>query len=93
MNILGTSTYEHEFYLPVRMTQMSTGKPQSPELYPDEILNVNLMHETVEILQVREIYDLLSLLGDLGGINEILITILGILIFPISEFSYNLKAL
>ena len=75
------------------MTQMSTGKPQSPELYPDEILNVNLMHETVEILQVREIYDLLSLLGDLGGINEILITILGILIFPISEFSYNLKAL
>ena len=33
----------------------------------------------------REVYNLVDLLGELGGVIEIFILILGVLLFPISE--------
>ena len=41
----------------------------------------------------REIYDIIGLLGDLGGISDILILIFGFFALPVSAFSYNLKVL
>ena len=40
----------------------------------------------------REVYNILALLGDLGGIFEIVMIIFGVFIFPISEHSFNLRA-
>jgi len=40
----------------------------------------------------RSTYDLVGLLGDMGGIQGILISILGILALPISAHSFNIKA-
>ena len=54
---------------------------------------MNLFLDDVETYHTREIYDLLGLLGDLGGIQDILIAIVGIFVFPYSEFSYTLKAM
>ena len=41
----------------------------------------------------REIYNIMDLIGDLGGVMEIITTLCGIFIFPISEHSFTLKAL
>ena len=38
----------------------------------------------------RKIYDIVALLGDLGGVTEVIMLTMGILLFPISEASYNL---
>lgn len=40
----------------------------------------------------REVYALLDLLGDLGGASEILLIVFGIIFYPISEFSFKIKA-
>ena len=61
--------------------------------YPDEIMNVSLMFSEIETKHVREVYDFFGLIGDLGGISELFVLILGIFVFRYSEFSYNLKAL
>jgi hypothetical protein len=41
----------------------------------------------------REVYNLLDLIGDLGGVLEVIIAFFGLFIYPISEFSFFLTAL
>lgn len=41
----------------------------------------------------RYIYTFLDLLGDLGGIHDIAIALIGIFVLPMSNFSYILKIL
>ena len=41
----------------------------------------------------RKIYNLLDLLGDLGGVTEVIMICFGIFIYPISEHSFVIKAL
>ena len=41
----------------------------------------------------REVYNLLDLMGDLGGVLEVMIFVCGIMLYPISEHSFVLKAL
>ena len=45
------------------------------------------------VMHEREVYDLLALVGDLGGVLEVMIRIVFIFIGPISEFSFLLNAL
>ena len=45
-----------------------------------------------EVTHKRTTYDLVGLLGDMGGIQGILISLLGILVVPISAHSFNVKA-
>jgi hypothetical protein len=40
----------------------------------------------------RATYDLVGLLGDMGGIQGILLSLLGVLVMPISAHSFNIKA-
>ena len=40
----------------------------------------------------RATYDLVGLLGDMGGIQGILISLLGVLVVPVSAHSFNVKA-
>ena len=68
-------------------------KTQIPYQYDDEVLQLNIFLDDKSTVIKREIYNALDLLGDLGGIRDIVIVILGIFLFPYSEFSYNLKAL
>ena len=44
-------------------------------------------------VHTRQIYSILDLLGDLGGVLEVLLFVAGLFILPLSEFSFNLKAL
>ena len=52
---------------------------------------VNL--DKVRINHTRESYDITDLIGDLGGVLEVLISFIGLFLFPISEHSYGLKVL
>ena len=45
-----------------------------------------------EIVHKRKIYDLVALLGDLGGVTEVLMLGMGCLLFPIAESSYNMMS-
>ena len=40
----------------------------------------------------RQVYGILDLLGDLGGVTEVIMICFGIFLFPISEHSFNMKA-
>jgi hypothetical protein len=40
----------------------------------------------------RSVYGSLDLLGDLGGVTEVVMIIFGIFLFPVSEHSFTLKA-
>lgn len=41
----------------------------------------------------REVYNFLSILGDLGGVMEVIDVIIGFFILSISEFCYNLEVI
>jgi hypothetical protein len=40
----------------------------------------------------RQVYGILDLLGDLGGVTEVIMICFGIFLFPISEHSFTMKA-
>ena len=44
------------------------------------------------ITHKRKIYDIVALLGDLGGVTEVIMLTMGMLLFPISESSYNMMS-
>ena len=45
------------------------------------------------IIHTREYYGILDLMGDLGGVLEIITIISGVFITPLSEYGFNLKAI
>lgn len=45
------------------------------------------------VLQARSIYNLFDLLGDLGGVTEIVMITFGTFLFPVSEFSFFVEAM
>ena len=47
--------------------------------------------DNIKTTYQRDIYDIIDLFASLGGIHDIFISVLGILIFPISKFSYHMK--
>lgn len=53
-------------------------------------MNVFLNEEGVNYQ--RDAYNILGVLGDLGGIVEVIMIIFGFFLFPISEHSFYLKA-
>ena len=50
------------------------------------------LHET-RIFHYRDVYNILDLIGDLGGVLEIFVLFFNIFVGPISEFSFLLKAI
>ena len=46
-----------------------------------------------KVLQARAIYSLFDLLGDLGGVTEVLLIMFGAILYPISEHSFVMDAM
>ena len=63
-----------------------------PNKVKGELLSVNLYLKNESILHLREVFNLFDLVGDLGGVIEVLIIVLGVLLYPISEHSFLLSA-
>jgi hypothetical protein len=62
-------------------------------LAPDLVFAVSIYLDEEINSHSRKIYSLLDLLGDLGGASEVILICFGLIFYPISEFSFWLKAL
>ena len=58
------------------------------------MLHKIVFKSTKDILKhKREVYSLLSLIGDLGGVLEIFVLLFIFIINPITDFSFKMKAI
>lgn len=63
-----------------------------PDKFPERIYTQNVFLNEEGVNYSRDVYNILGVLGDLGGIVEVLMIIFGFFLFPISEHSFYLKA-
>ena len=87
-NPLSTPSIEASFFDVAKTTSVMVNRPL---VFPHAVYAMEVFLNSFEISHSREIYDLLALLGDLGGIHDVFVLIFGIFVFPWSQFSYNLK--
>jgi hypothetical protein len=59
----------------------------------DTLHSINLTIHIEIIENSREVYNVLEILGDLGGVLEVVIAIVGLFFYPISHHRFVLKAL
>ena len=57
------------------------------------LFSFRLATDTFEIHTKREVFNILDFLGSIGGILEILKSILELILLPFSEFSFTLDAI
>jgi len=67
-------------------------RPWVSYLYPGLLFQDDVILMAEEIKHQRQIYGALDLLGDLGGVYEIIIIVLSVYLLPISKHSFTLKA-
>ena len=84
---------QHELY-----TFYSVGQTYSRMLFETSHKNPNLLYNIVLLLDqtgvahTRVRYGLFDLLGDLGGVTEVIMLLFGYFLYPISEHSFIIKA-
>ena len=59
----------------------------------DIIYKTSMMLSEIAVSHSRQIYDIIDLLGDLGGVMEVLLFVFGFIFFPFSEHNYIIRAL
>jgi hypothetical protein len=72
--------------------ETSSYKPKLAKQYPGLLIDYQLMLTNTVKTHRRVIYDIVALLGDLGGVTEVIMLVMGIILFPISESSYNMMS-
>lgn len=75
----------------IKKTQMRSVNDGIPEL-KNSYYQTIMFIDQVTIQHGRRIYSLFDLLGDLGGVTEVIMICFGFLLYPISEHSFYLKA-
>lgn len=60
--------------------------------YPDTVYSHYFSLSNEQLIHERTVYNFLDLLGDIGGLMEIFVLIFGVFLFPLSTFSFTLKA-
>lgn len=84
---LGQVSIETEYYDILRNIER-TYPDVDGRLYTGEVVlaNSGLVHR-------RRVYSIFDLMGDLGGVIEILLIVFNIMFLPMAEHSFNLKAI
>jgi hypothetical protein len=67
-------------------------RPYAYGKFPGEILRISSYLEEEAEYYTRHVYNLLDLLGNLGGVSNVILLVIGIVLYPISEQSFELKA-
>lgn len=62
-------------------------------LVKNSVIQTKIYRDNVEVVHERVVYSFLDLLGDLGGVTEIITLAFGIFLLPISEHSFYVAAL
>ena len=82
-------TYEGSFYQLTRTLKMEIVK----EVEPLRLLTVSFMLEKEAIQHIRECFNFIDMIGNLGGVVEVFVIVFGVLIYPISQYKFMLKSL
>ena len=77
------------FYSPGKVLTRIT----SPKVAKGILFESYLWRQSESIKHVRVVYDLLMVLGDLGGVTEVIMICFGFFLYPISEHSFYLQAI
>ena len=64
-----------------------------PEIDPGCIYTTVYRLQSTGLLHKRSVYGLMGLIGDLGGVTEVVMILFGFFLYPISEFEFNLEAM
>jgi hypothetical protein len=81
---LGQLTNEAKFY-DISFVRLG---PRNNNENNTKIISFALEIDAASVQYDRQVYGLVKLLGDLGGVIEILVVMMGVLIFPYSAISY-----
>lgn len=58
----------------------------------DAVYKFDIIEEKgYQMVHFRQAYNIFDVIGDLGGVLEIMIMFIGIIFFPIAEHSFNIK--
>jgi len=61
--------------------------------FPNMIYSFNIAIASTKVAHSREVYNTLDLIGDLGGVLEVISLVFAVFLVPFSEHSFVLKAL
>ena len=86
---LGQYTFKGYFY----QIGKTVNRPTVKEVSPNSVYIVESVLLSEQIKHTRQIYGWLDLLGDLGGVTEVIMICFGFFLYPISEHSFTLKAI
>ena len=84
-NIFDDPTYEGEFYNIEKLRKDSLAQQNWDK---DAIYWNSFVLNNKEFHHERSIYGLMDLIGELGGVKEILVSIIGLIMLPISSFGF-----
>ena len=87
MNI-GELSYEGYFW----EVSQNLNKNELREANPNYFFHTQVVLEPEQRVHGRGVYSIIDLLGDLGGQIEIYLFVFGVIMFPLSEHSFTLKA-
>jgi len=59
--------------------------------FPNTFYHSVISTATTGIVYTRDVYNCFDLIGDLGGVQQVLVVFIGIICVPYSQFAYNLK--
>lgn len=87
---VGVMTWDNAFYTVA--TKNSIQELPDLDTSPNRLYTQIIYLNQEGVHYVREVYDMLGVLGDLGGIFEVTMIVFGFFLFPVSQHSFILKA-
>lgn len=87
-DLFGSTSFLGSFY---QMGKISVRNMHS-HVYPGEYLRLLFYMTPETINHQRKVYNLLDLLGDLGGVIEVIMVFFGIFLYPVSKHSFIMDA-
>jgi len=84
-----SGSYEGDYYTVAKVID----KPTIPGKFGSELLRVSIFLQDEAVFYQREVYNLLDLVGDMGGVVEIIVIVFGVILYPIAEQAFILKAI
>ena len=85
---LGIASTEFYFY----QIGSSLSKMLSKESDPMNLYQTKFWLQPLSQKHQRKVYGFLDLIGDLGGVTEVILLVFGFFLLPFSEYKFNLKA-
>ena len=87
--VAGDSTYESTFYNSVNFVDRDE---QWEDNTNDKLAKINIYISSLKRMHTREVYGFIDILGDLGGVLEVIMVVMSGILMPISEHHFILQA-